>query len=100
MSRKDAYALEETVTVQHPDGREIEIYDPRGKLRTAIDAIGNQQARELALIIVNAHKGYMPDQFESSRMLCENHMNACEEEVDWPCDEIRGLAAVLGVSLE
>lgn len=86
--------------IRHPNGRKIEVYDPMGKLWTVIDAMETgQQAQELALIILNAHKGYMPDSLDPFRMLCENHMDAHGGEKSWPCDEVRKLATVLEVSL-
>lgn len=54
-----------------------------------------QQAQELALIIHGAHRPYS----SGGRVACENHMDAREEEVDWPCDEVRKLAMVLGIDL-
>lgn len=83
----------------------MKVYDPMGELHAAITAmkIGTkqgQQAQELALIIINAHKGYMPNSLDPFRMLCENHLHVYEEEEPWPCDEVRKLATVLGVDLE
>lgn len=54
-----------------------------------------QMAQELALIINGTHRPY----WAGSYVACENHMNAREEEVSWPCDEAAKLAMVLGVEL-
>lgn len=75
-------------------------FDAHGRLRAAIVAMKTgtkqgQQAQELALII---HNGHRPRE-HGGQALCDGHIDAREDEFDWPCDEASKLAAVLGVDL-